>query len=266
MLQGAHHFESHPQATAAALTVMEAAFEGKAFFLPELIPALLHLLEETPEISHAASWALWWLRRGPVEKKDRQPYWQPTRDEIGTLLNVLERTTEAEKYTRCYLCYILGRSGDARAVLPLLAMVNESDPMVRRGVVEALGWLQDPLAIDSLATLLDDDDAVVCRLALIALGRFSHPQARAALHAQLSNAKPDTRQWAIDELAQHCEETDRRLLSLRFDGAGPWWDPQVPITATRVAQAAKTLSLPEAEIRRRYEALAPDFALKPEWL
>jgi hypothetical protein len=254
------------QSTAAALAVTRAAYEGKVFLIPGLIPALLRLLQQSPALRHASNWALWCLRRGPVDQQDRQPYWQPTGDEIGGLLDVLERTSESESYTRFYLCEILGRSGDARVVPPLMAMANESVPQVRYGVVVALGRLQDPLAINSLATRLEDDDLGVRHAAFIALGRFSRPQARVVLQLQLNNRRPENRQKAMSRLAQNGEKTDRRLLSRDLDGTKPWLDPQVPITAARMAEAAERLSLPEAEIRRRYEALAPDFALKLEWL
>jgi len=254
------------QSTAAALAVMRTTFEGNAFFLPELIPPLLRLLEQNPAQSHAASWALGWLQRGPVAEQDRQPYWQPTRDEIGVLLDVLKRTTKEENPTRYYLCEILGRSGDARAVPSLMAMANVADQMVRLRAVKALGRLQDPQAIDSLTSRLEDEDKIVREAAFNALGCFSRPQARAILQARLGNLNPKTRRLTVGGLAQNLRETDRRLLSRGYDDVGPWLDPQDPITAARVTKAAKKLSLPEAEIRRRYEALAPDFALKLEWL
>ena len=272
--QGRHWFEDlvhrlslndSMQSAAAALAIMGAAYKGEAFFLPELIPGLTKLLGESPELRYAASWAIWWLRRGPADEKDRKPYWQPTYNEIGSLLDILERTTEAKSFTRFWLCEILGRSGDGRAVSPMLALVSDLQPWVRRGAVEALGRLQDPVAIDRLASRLEDDDKEVRQAVFTALGRFKHPQAYAIVQARLTHPDTQNRTRAMDGLAENCEGIDRYLLSRGLDGSWPWLDPQTPLIAARVAEAAEILSLPEVEIRRRYEALAPDFALKLEW-
>jgi hypothetical protein len=43
------------------------------------------------------------------------------------------------------------------------------------------------------------------------------------------------------------------------------FDPQEPITSTDVKAAAESLSLSEAEVWRRYEALATEYGLKLEF-
>ncbi|WP_199509385.1 HEAT repeat domain-containing protein [Nucisporomicrobium flavum] len=68
----------------------------------------------------------------------------------------------------------LGRSGDARAVNTLAAMVRSGEPEARALAVEQLGHIEDPAAVDALVTALRVADAEVRRAACEALGRLLH--------------------------------------------------------------------------------------------
>ncbi len=67
----------------------------------------------------------------------------------------------------------LGKIGDARAVEPLIVVLNDEDRNVRWGVAEALGQIGDPRAVDSLMATLNDSS--VSRAAARALVKIGAP-------------------------------------------------------------------------------------------
>ncbi|CAK8713710.1 PBS lyase HEAT-like repeat-containing protein [Candidatus Electrothrix aarhusensis] len=70
------------------------------------------------------------------------------------------------------------------------------------------------------------------------------------------------RRAALGSMAQNCkEETDRKLLSEHFGGVTPFLNPQSPITAARIAQAAERLKQSQKKIASRYAKLAQYFGL-----
>lgn len=74
------------------------------------------------------------------------------------------------------------------------------------------------------------------------------------------------RRAALSGLARTCQdEIDRKLLDYDFSSKPQWTlDPQSPITAKRISEAAKRLKRPSKEIRQRYKRLAERFGLKLE--
>jgi hypothetical protein len=65
----------------SSLAIMEAAFESKALAIPGLIDQLIALIGRNPAVSHAASWALSWLRARKI--------WKPTPKDLSPLLEHL---------------------------------------------------------------------------------------------------------------------------------------------------------------------------------
>ncbi|MCI5168551.1 MAG: hypothetical protein D3903_21265, partial [Candidatus Electrothrix sp. GM3_4] len=79
------------------------------------------------------------------------------------------------------------------------------------------------------------------------------------------DTEENIRRAALGGMAYNCkEETDRRLLSENFGGVTPFLNPQSPITAARIAQAAELLKQSQKEIARRYAKLAQHFGLTLE--
>jgi HEAT repeat protein len=64
----------------------------------------------------------------------------------------------------------LSRLGEPRAVEPLIKVLNDLDPKVRRAAAEALGWLKDIRATEPIIKLLRDTDPSVSCGAAQALG------------------------------------------------------------------------------------------------
>ncbi|MCI5144267.1 MAG: hypothetical protein D3923_01775 [Candidatus Electrothrix sp. AR3] len=84
----------------------------------------------------------------------------------------------------------------------------------------------------------------------------------------------ETRCAALGGLACDQDELDWRLLTHDLSGYDlneddqdqyiRWLDPQAPITAARITQAAKKLGKPVEEIAQRYAVLAKRFDLQLE--
>jgi HEAT repeat protein len=193
--------------------------------------------------------------------------WQPNTADVETVVRVLDKISlgQTETETRCSLIAILGNSRDPLALNPLLGQLNDSDKKVRYAAIEALGMLGDVRVVEPLLKQLDDTEEQICISAAIALSNLNNTRSFAALHELLKNASPRKRQAAVDGLARKRDKTDRQLLSRDIDASKPWLDPQEPITAARVAKAARELKLSEEEVRLRYQALAADFLLQLDW-
>ncbi len=76
---------------------------------------------------------------------------------VEPLLRLLQRTSKEESYIRASVVEALGKLGDKRAVEPLIEVLK-SDPkgMVRRSAVKSLGLLDDQRAIEPLTEALCD--------------------------------------------------------------------------------------------------------------
>lgn len=73
------------------------------------------------------------------------------------------------------------------AVTPLIALLDDNDPLVRRHAVEALGRIKDPEAVEPLIVVLNDSDPLIRRQAVDALGNIRDSRAAAPLISVLSN-------------------------------------------------------------------------------
>lgn len=72
------------------------------------------------------------------------------------------------------------------AVKPLIASLEEDDPLVKRNAVEALGIIRDPRAVEPLTVILSDPDPFIRRHAVQALGKIKDSRAVDALVAVLT--------------------------------------------------------------------------------
>ena len=87
----------------------------------------------------------------------------------------------------------LGSIGDARAVGPLITVLNDSWPDVRGAAAEVLGTIGDPRAVDPLVAALGDSDAAVRRASAEALGTIGDPRAVEPLVATISDSNAAVR-------------------------------------------------------------------------
>jgi hypothetical protein len=75
-------------------------------------------------------------------------------DHIALLLDALP---EAHHMVQPHIILLLGRSGDPRAVAPLLRYLRETEhETIRYNLIEALGLLGDPQAVDAIRGFRDD--------------------------------------------------------------------------------------------------------------
>ncbi len=208
---------------------------------PGLIGALLKLLRPGQPHCRVAAHALNTLS-GPIYTLTPFPKWQPNAAEIALVVRVLakissdesEAKTESEAETRHHLVLILGNSRDPQVIKPLLQQLGNADERV-------------------------------CLAAAFALGHLNDARGFAALCELLKDASPYKRRVAVMVLARKRAKTDIQLLSCDVSGSGLGLDPQEPITAARVAEAARKLELSEEEVRSRYQALAADLPLQLDW-
>jgi HEAT repeat protein len=88
------------------------------------------------------------------------------------------------------------------AVKPLIADLQDSDPLVRSNAVKALGAIKDPRAVKPLIAVLNDNDPLIQRQAVEALGRINDLLALGPLIGVLEDRekKPYVRMSAAEAL------------------------------------------------------------------
>ncbi|MDH7561727.1 MAG: HEAT repeat domain-containing protein, partial [bacterium] len=70
----------------------------------------------------------------------------------------------------------LGHTGDARAVEPLIAVLRDADSIVREFAARALGQIGDARAVEPLIVALEDNAATVVEAAIRALNSLGVPR------------------------------------------------------------------------------------------
>ena len=180
----------------AALTIMEAAYEGSAEIVEGLPESLLDILAQTDlPASNAAAWALGWLSRGSslgwlsrgshYLMPEGEPVWLAKGNDVNRVSQALDATPTSENSTRRWLVWVLGCSKDSRALFPLMRRLD--DPNVRRAVAEALGQLGDKQAVAPLMAKLDDPDVSIRRAVIEVLGQLGGKHTGARLLAKLDD-------------------------------------------------------------------------------
>lgn len=96
----------------------------------------------------------------------------------------------------------LGRSKDARAVEPLIALINDSNETLRTFVVESLGELKDPHAVEPLIGRLKDASIYVRSGAIMALTQIGDPRAVEPVRNMLDDIDPSVREVAESALKE----------------------------------------------------------------
>lgn len=164
---------SAPSTRMALVLISDGALAGAS---ADMVPVLLPMIDDdTPLARSAALRAL-----GPHSS-----------DVAATkALTLLEADTSAQ--VREAAAWLLGRAGYAKhaaASNPALlsALVNDSDPGVRRAAISALGALKPAKAVDLLISLLGDPQ--LGPNAAVQLGGFEQPAAYRAILSAIAKAK-----------------------------------------------------------------------------
>jgi hypothetical protein len=126
---------------------------------------------------------------------------------------------------RCGAAEALGKLGDARAVEPLIACLEELDWAVRNSAAIALGNLRDARAVEPLIACLKAQDARVRASAAIALGNLGDARAAEPLIACLKDKDAGGRSSAAIALGNL---GDARAVSELVD-ALPDWDAKAQL-------------------------------------
>ncbi len=279
------------EAVGAALAISDAASHGNDFeIVPGLIDHLFALIGRSAPAAHAASLALsslLWrflfdLAPSPAQLSTLMSYITDPRSDSSAVQELIFpvscfRPPGAEAACVALLKHLsprvrrtaarsLANCDGEDAARSLRECLRDEDGSVRQAAADTLGRLGDQSAVASLRECLNDEDVTVRQAAADALGKIGSPKAVASLREALRHQDGDTRGSALGGLAQReSKGINRQLLTHNFDGFSSWLDPQEPISSTRVREAARKLSVPEEEVRRRYEALADEYGLRLEW-
>jgi HEAT repeat protein len=102
--------------------------------------------------------------------------------------------------------YALTNLGEPRALEPVIEMLNDENPAIRRVAARTLGNLRDQRAVEPLLRAAEDDDPRVSRNAIESLGRLGHPRGGRTLQtvdAPEICAKPGQRTRQVTARALH---------------------------------------------------------------
>ena len=106
---------------------------------------------------------------------------------------------EPDFFVRDNVSWALLRIGDA-AVLPLIAMLDDTNHVVRYHAAHSLSKLGDARAVKALIITLDDTDAHVVQKAIYALGSIRDARALSALTSRLGNGSREAQSALHDAL------------------------------------------------------------------
>src|SRR5205085_2294162 len=104
-----------------------------------------------------------------------------TDSDLWTGIEPLLDTLTEESMLKSHAAYALGDIGDARAVEPLVQVLDDEDVGVREAATFALGELGDGRAVEGLIKRLKDDVLGIRSLAAEALGKLGEERALPAL-------------------------------------------------------------------------------------
>ncbi len=120
-------------------------------------------------------------------------------DDVDDQIDALKNSHES---VRIPAVEALGKSGDARAVEPLCAVLNDPDIGIRKAVAEALGQIGDARAAEPLIALLSDPDPGVRAAAVTALGKLHDAEAVGPVIKSLNDNDSGVRAAACETLGQ----------------------------------------------------------------
>ena len=107
---------------------------------------------------------------------------------VEPLLEVLNEQSSGLKLQRRRAAVALGMLGDARAVEPLARLLSHDDALVRFAAVSALGELRNSRAVEPLTDLMNGQDEDLQEQAVIALGKLGEVHAVTPIIGLLGNS------------------------------------------------------------------------------
>jgi HEAT repeat protein len=123
----------------------------------------------------------------------------------------------------------LGKIGDKRGVLPLIATLKDEDNWVRRAAAEALGNIGDKRAVPYLISALQDKNCYVQAEAAKALGKIGDKRAVKVLIALIKDKDWPAREAAISALGNIGDKRAVKLLITTLEAKGEIWPIQEAI-------------------------------------
>lgn len=144
---------------------------------------------------------------------------------------LIEQMGAEDIETRRVAVVALGRIGDARAVEPLVRLLDDDERGLLVAATAALGRLSDRRAFESLLRLLGDPDVSVRQGAIGALNSIGHPEMAGRVRTLLEDADPRVRESAVkiagyfgyascaDALLDRCRDTDETVRAAALEHA-----------------------------------------------
>jgi len=156
----------------------------------------------------------------------------------AALVPLIEGLQDSNSVVRSGVIDALGQLRDTRAVDPLVRMLQDEDRQVRADAAEALGSIGDQNAVEPLVALLTDEDRYVRCQACYALGDIGTLRVFDPLVTVFNDPDPHVRHAAVVNLA--------RLQGMRIRGLDP--DPEsetrhATIEQLKSTQGERTLDL-----------------------
>ena len=160
-----------------------------------------------------------------------------------------------DAYPRGESACSLGHIGDARAVEPLIAALeDEEDLTARNKAVEALGRIGDRRAVEALITALENWSWSGRKEAAEALGRIGDPRAGDTLVAALTDRDRKVREAAAQALDGLSWSPDRSEAAAAYWVTRGNWDNCVEIGASAVSPLVTAMGLSYDEATRHAAA------------
>jgi HEAT repeat protein len=126
---------------------------------------------------------------------------------VEKLVKMLEDERTQNLNARVNAAIVLGKSGDNRAVKPLLRMLEDENANIRQTAVAALGEIGNAQVINPLINVLKDENADVRATAATALGEVGDTQATAPLIKMIGatyqkDKNPEVRKHVVEALGK----------------------------------------------------------------
>ena len=132
----------------------------------------------------------------------------------------LKQLGDQKAKVRMTAVWALGKSGDGRAVEPLIQRLGDEDKDVRQWTVLALSRLGQP-AIDPLISVLADNRSAMRWQAAAALGLAGDSRAVPSLISAMADGSNETRCWAAIALGQINDSSSREPLIMALGDTDP---------------------------------------------
>ncbi len=150
---------------------------------------------------------------GREDSAQRDPGFTPR------LLNLFERSADADPRLRRYLALTLRELRDPSSVEALIGAIDDEDLQTRLYAIEALGAIGDPRALPALLPLIAAPESDIRKVTAHALGSIDDPESRTNLRRALNDPVVDVAWNAALSLARLGDPEGAPLLARMLDRA-----------------------------------------------